>query len=199
MAAMNAIDELKAAVAQLRAAAIAEGIEPGSTLGVWLVSQEMALRTMADLVEEQSRRIEERADLVERTMRESVKLVDAEVARSKHAIQETRLAIEHSKAQTKQSEEHREAMATQVAKALFQKIEDKLKDVMLVRQVQWNRRRNWSSAALVATIMLGIFVGGMVFEGSRSDQSILTRCIKQQVPDKNGRLYCPIDVVEAGL
>ena len=196
---MNAVDGIKAAVNRLREAAIAEGIEPGSTLGVWMVSQEMALVTMADLVEEQSRRIEERADRIDQAMRDSTKLLDAEIARSKHAIQETRLAIEHSRAQTKQSEEHRESMATQLASTLYGEIEEKLNNSVIVRQVQWNRRRNWSSAALVSTIMLGLFIGGAVWEGGRTDRTILTRCIKQQVQTRDGRLYCPIDVVEEGL
>ena len=196
---MNAIDEIKAAVSRLREAAIAEGIEPGSTLGVWMVSQEMALLTMADLVEEQSRRIEERADRIDQAMRDSTKLLDAEIARSKHAIQETRLAIEHSRVQTKQSEEHRQSMATQLAGTLYGSIEEKLNNSVIVRQVQWNRRRNWSSAALVATIMLGIFVGGMVLEGSRHDRGVLARCAEEEVHDKNGRVYCPIDVLQEAL
>lgn len=47
---MNAVEELKAAILQLRAAAKAEGIEAGSTLGVWMTSQEMALMVMAETI-----------------------------------------------------------------------------------------------------------------------------------------------------
>lgn len=63
---MNVLEELKAAIARLHAAARAEGIEANSTLGVWLTSQEMAMMTLAEAMNWQVQRVEEFSGAVER-------------------------------------------------------------------------------------------------------------------------------------
>ncbi len=185
-------DVLRDAVSEMRAAMFKEGIDENGTLGVWCKALQSALIALAVLVEMQTRRIEDRAEAMTRASK-------ADEDRHSKLIAETQLAIRRSEAQTKQSEEHRQSMATQLASALYGKIEQKLNDSVIVRQVQWNRRRNWSSAALVATIMLGVFIGGAVWDGARSDRELFDRCLKQLAHDAKGQAYCPLDIVRGAL
>ena len=196
---MNVVEELKAAIERLRLAAVAEGIEPGSTLGVWLMSQEAALLTMGDLVEEQTRRIEERADLVWAALNGSTALLDKEVARSKAAVEEMRAATVAARAQAALTDERRKAEGMVLAQDVAKDIKTAISATMVIREVRWNRVQHGKAALLAALVLLAFFVGGTVWSAYRRDHATLERCFAHQVPDTTGKVYCPMDVVGGNL
>lgn len=194
---MNAVEQLKAAIVALRAAAKVEGIEPGSVLGVWMTSQEIAIMAMADTVEWQIGRIEGRLDQVVQLMAAATKRVDAEIGRSKTTMAEWHSAAAYVRSRTAESEESRKVENLRLARELGDGIKETLKTTMLAREIRFNRRQNWSAVALVASVLLACFMAGGVWTGYRSDHGVVGRCLAKQVPDEAGRyFYCRMDIVQ---
>lgn len=193
---MNAVDELKAAVLQLRAAAKAEGIEAGSTLGIWIASQEMALMAMADTVQWQVERIESRLDQVKLAMDATIARVDAETGKLKAVTGMAHAEAHQARARANEGAEVRKAETLTLAHTLAAEITKTIKTAALIREVRFNRRQNWSGVALVGAVLFAVFIGGVVWSGYRSDHAILTKCLKAQQPDETGKSYwCPMTVV----
>ena len=193
---MSAVEQLKAAIIALRTAAKAEGIEPGSVLGVWMTSQEIAIMAMADTVEWQIGRVEGRLDQVEQLMATATKRVDAEIARAKTTMAEWHSAAAYVRSRTAESEEQRKVENLKLARELGEGIKETLKTTMLAREIRFNRRQNWSAVSLVALAAFACFIAGGVWTGYRSDHGVLGKCLAKQVPDQSGQhFYCAMEVV----
>ncbi len=189
---MNVLEELKAAIARLHAAARAEGIEANSTLGVWLTSQEMAMMTLAEAMNWQVQRVEEFSGAVERAMK-------AEVERVRVAIQQCHAETALVRLKKNEAVDLLKVEKVELARELGAEISNTIKMAAMVREVRFNRRQNWSAVALVATVLLGCFVGGAVWNSYRADGSVISRCLKNQHPDENGKTYwCSMTDVLAG-
>lgn len=190
---MNAIEQLRAAVAGLRQAAIEERIEPDGALGIWLAAQVTTLEALAGLVQEQTARVEEKAAVVERAMA-------AQVERVKAAVEEARALTSRLRVEIEDSKERRKDGNLALAKELGEGIKDTLKTSLLIRERRWNRRQNWSAAALAASVLIGCFVAGVGWSDySRPGgavQDVMDRCVARKVLDEVTRQYfCPVKVV----
>ena len=183
---MTAKQHLSASLSQLQEAARVEQIERNSTLGVFLVAQEMALITLASVVESQELAIVDRAVVVERAMTVQVDVVKLEVERLRQETQRlqavTGLAVEQRK---KDSQE--------LAKELSKLISKGIKEATLIREVRFNRLQNWSAAGFLALGLFGSFVGGQVWTNSKLETRILERCERAQVLS-GGTSWCDMSI-----
>jgi len=176
--------ELKSCIEQLRRAMVSAGIGDDSPLAAWGRGQELVLLTFCRLIEEQTVRIEQRAS--------------ATAAASVKSIEEMRAATAACRAQVTLSEEQRRSERLLLATDVAGDIKKVLKESLVIREVKWNRRQNWTAAALAAAVLMGCFLGGGIWTGYYNDRAALDRCISKQVIDSAGRAYCGIEVVRGG-
>lgn len=177
---------LAASLFQLQEAARVEQIERNSTLGVFLVAQEMALMTLASVVESQQAAIGDRAVVVERAMAAQVDVVKVEVERCRQETQRLQAA-------TGLAVEQRKKDSQELAKELSKLISKGIKEATLIREVRFNRFQNWSAASFLAFCLFASFVGGQVWTNSKLEARILERCERAQVLS-GGTAWCDMTV-----
>ena len=176
--------ELMSCIEQLKRAMVSAGIDDDSPLGAWGRAQQLVLLTFSRLIEGQTVRIEQRANAVAGA---AVKSID-----------EMRAATAACRAQVTLSEEQRRSERLTLASEVAEDIKKVLKESLVIREVKWNRRQNWTAAALAAAVLMGCFIAGGIWTGYYNDRAALDRCISKQVIDSSGRAYCGIDVVRGG-
>lgn len=183
---MTTRENLAASLLQLQEAARVEQIESDSTLGVFLVAQQMTLVTMASVVESQEAAIDGRAVAIERAMSAQVNVVKAEVERCR---QETA----RLQAVTGLAVEERKKDSQDLAKELAKLISKGIKEATLIREKRFNRMQNWSAAGFLAFCLLSCFVGGQVWSNYKLDSRVLERCERNQVAG-GGTTWCDMIV-----
>ena len=176
--------ELMSCIEQLKRAMVSAGIDDDSPLGAWGRAQQLVLLTFSRLIEGQTVRIEQRANAVAGA---AVKSID-----------EMRAATAACRAQVTLSEEQRRSERLTLASEVAEDIKKVLKESLVIREVKWNRRQNWTAAALAAAVLMGCFIAGGIWTGYYNDRAALDRCISKQVIDSSGRAYCGIEVVRGG-
>ena len=176
--------ELMSCIEQLKRAMVSAGIDDDSPLGAWGRAQQLVLLTFSRLIEGQTVRIEQRANAVAGA---AVKSID-----------EMRAATAACRAQVTLSQEQRRSERLTLASEVAEDIKKVLKESLVIREVKWNRRQNWTAAALAAAVLMGCFIAGGIWTGYYNDRAALDRCISKQVIDSSGRAYCGIDVVRGG-
>ena len=176
--------ELMSCIEQLKRAMVSAGIDDDSPLGAWGRAQQLVLLTFSRLIEGQTVRIEQRANAVAGA---AVKSID-----------EMRAATAACRAQVTLSEERRRSERLVLATEVADDIKKVLKESLVIREVKWNRRQNWTAAALAAAVLMGCFVAGGIWTGYYNDRAALDRCISKQVIDSSGRAYCGMEVVRGG-
>ena len=180
--------KLQECVGKLGDAMRFEGIDAHTPLGVWCEAQQAAMLSLGQLVELQTARIEDRAEAVERSWKAQTELHGK-------AIEELRAATQACRAETARSEAKRKADGQLLAGEVATDIKKAITDTMVVREVRWNRRQNWTAAAIGAVVLMGLFVGGGIWSGYRTDQGMIGRCLTKQVVDAAGQAYCPMNVL----
>lgn len=183
---MTTRENLAASLLQLQEAARVEQIESDSTLGVFLVAQQMTLVTMASVVESQEAAIDGRAVAMERAMSAQVNVVKAEVERCR---QETA----RLQAVTGLAVEERKKDSQNLAKELAKLISKGIKEATLIREKRFNRMQNWSAAGFLAFCLLSCFVGGQVWSNYKLDSRVLERCERNKVAG-GGTTWCDMIV-----
>jgi hypothetical protein len=123
---------------------------------------------------------------------------NATAAASVKSIEEMRAATAACRAQVTLSEEQRRSQRLMLAADVAGDIKKVLKESLVIREVKWNRRQNWTAAALAAAVLMGCFVAGGLWTGYYNDRAALDRCISKQVIDSAGRAYCGMEVVRGG-
>ena len=176
--------ELMSCIEQLKRAMVSAGIDDDSPLGAWGRAQQLVLLTFSRLIEGQTVRIEQRANAV--------------AAAAVKSIDEMRAATAACRAQVTLSQEQRRSERLTLASEVAEDIKKVLKESLVIREVKWNRRQNWTAAALAAAVLMGCFIAGGIWTGYYNDRAALDRCISKQVIDSSGRAYCGIDVVRGG-
>jgi hypothetical protein len=187
------VKNLQARAAQLQETLHIEGIDPNGPLGVWSRALRSALNGLAVLVEVQADRIEDKAEGVERAML-------AEVARVKAAVEEARALTNRLKLEIEDNQERRKEENLALAKELGEGIKDTLKTALLIRERRWNRRQNWSTAMLAASVLVGCFIAGAGWNGYQRPvgavQEVMDRCVARKVLDEvTHQYFCPVKVV----
>lgn len=181
--------KLRSCVEMLAEAMRFEGIDAHTPLGVWCQALQATMLSLGRLVDMQTARIEERAEAM-------AKPWQAQTEVHSQAIEELRAATQACRAETTRSEEKRKADGQLLAGEVATDIKQAITATMVVREVQWNRRQNWTAAAITAAILVGFFVSGSVWSRYQNDRGIAERCLKKQVLDNAGHQYCPMKVVQ---
>lgn len=190
---MTMKEHLAASLFQLQEAARAEQIEKNSTLGVFLVAQEMVLITMAAVVESQQAVISDRASEMQGAMVAQEKAMASQVAVVKVEIERCRQETQRLQAVTGLAVEERKKDSQELAKELAKMISKGIKEATLIREVRFNRFQNWSAAGFLAFCVFSAFVGGQVWTNSKLEARILERCERSQVLS-GGTSWCDMSV-----
>lgn len=194
---MTAKEHLAASLFQLQEAARAEQIESNSTLGVFLVAQEMALMTLASVVETQQIVIGDRASEMQGAMVAQERVMASQVAVVKVEIERCRQETQRLQAVTGLAVEERKKDSQELAKELSKLISKGIKEATLIREVRFNRFQNWSAAGFLAFCVFAGFVGGQVWTNSKLESRILERCERTQVLS-GGTSWCDMTVARGG-
>jgi len=193
----SAVDRLRSCIIAMRTAAKAEQIDPEGPLGVWVQAQEAMLLSMADFAELQTDQIVERVGSVERSMKATVERVQAEIAKLVATREEARQETLKIREEGRLLKEERLQAGDDLAIRMSDKIQDHLKQVMLVREKRWNLRQNLRLVGMLGGVLFVVFLGGqwMAFHGDAQD--ILGRCKASPALDPVTKIaYCPMWIVE---
>jgi len=189
----KAADALRAAALETREAAWKDGIDPDGPLGAWVRSQERALAAQALMLDEQ----ETRVTYVVTTAKAAA---DGQVEVLKTTLG---LAQEHNKRaeiMVRQSESDREKLVNHTVDQLTEQVSAKLSGALVLRQRRYDRTHRWGSAALVAGVALGLFLGGYGLHAHqwRFETGSVQRCLQSAVRSADGTLFCQVKAVQAG-
>ncbi len=190
---MNAAAEaIRAASLTMRDAARKEGITPHDPLWLWCVSQEAALNALAGMLEEQ----EKQNGTV---IRDTKVVVDSQVTALKTTLQVAQEQNKRSEIMVRQSESDREKLVHHTVDQLTEQVSAKLSGALVLRQRRYDRTHRWGSAALVASIALGLFLGGYSLHGYqwRFETGSVQRCLQSAVRSADGTLFCQVKAVQA--
>lgn len=188
---------LRGRLAELDAAMFTEGIDPAGPLGVWCRAQKNAIAVLAEIAEEQSTRIVERAEAVEEGMRAGIARVDAEVVRLKAETEAARQLTLTVRSQTANLKEERLKAGDDMAVRLSDKIQDCLKTTMLVRERRWNLRQNVRLVSLGCGVLFAAFLSGQWMQGHSLGVDIIERCRTHLAVNPDTKVaYCAMTTVE---
>ena len=190
---MNAAAEaIRAASLTMRDAARKEGITPHDPLWLWCVSQEAALNALAGMLEEQEK---QNGTLI----RDTKVVVDSQVTALKTTLQVAQEQNKRSEIMVRQSESDREKLVHHTVDQLTEQVSAKLSGALVLRQRRYDRTHRWGSAALVAGVMMGLFLGGYGLHTYlwRFETGSVQRCLQSAVRSADGTLFCQVKAVQA--
>jgi len=190
---MSAASEaLRSASLSLRDAARKEGIMPHDPMWLWSISQEAALDALAALAEEQ----EKNSGVL---IRDTKVVVDSQVTALKTTLQVAQEQNKRSEIMARQSESDREKLVNHTVDQLTEQVSAKLSGALVLRQRRYDRTHRWGSAALVAGIALGLFLGGYGLHAYqwKFETGGVQRCLQSAVRSADGTLFCQVKAVQA--
>jgi len=187
-----AAEALRSASLSLRDAARKEGIMPHDPMWLWSISQEAALDALATLAEEQEKNS---GTLI----RDTKVVVDSQVTALKTTLQVAQEQNRRSEIMVRQSESDREKLVNHTVDQLTEQVSAKLSGALVLRQRRYDRTHRWGSAALVAGIALGLFLGGYGLHAYqwRFETGGVQRCLQSAVRSADGTLFCQVKAVQA--
>jgi hypothetical protein len=187
-----ASEALRSASLSLRDAARKEGIMPHDPMWLWSISQEAALDALATLAEEQ----EKNSGVL---IRDTKVVVDSQVTALKTTLQVAQEQNKRSEIMVRQSESDREKLVNHTVDQLTEQVSAKLSGALVLRQRRYDRTHRWGSAALVAGIALGVFLGGYSLHAYqwRFETGGVQRCLQSAVRSADGTLFCQVKAVQA--
>jgi len=187
-----AAEALRSASLSLRDAARKEGIMPNDPMWLWSISQEAALDALATLAEEQEKNS---GTLI----RDTKVVVDSQVTALKTTLQVAQEQNRRSEIMVRQSESDREKLVNHTVDQLTEQVSAKLSGALVLRQRRYDRTHRWGSAALVAGIALGLFLGGYSLHAYqwRFETGSVQRCLQSAVRSADGTLFCQVKAVQA--
>jgi len=187
-----ASEALRSASLSLRDAARKEGIMPHDPMWLWSISQEAALDALATLAEEQ----EKNSGAL---IRDTKVVVDSQVTALKTTLQVAQEQTKRSEIMARQSESDREKLVNHTVDQLTEQVSAKLSGALVLRQRRYDRTHRWGSAALVAGIALGLFLGGYGLHAYqwKFETGGVQRCLQSAVRSADGTLFCQVKAVQA--
>jgi len=187
-----AAEALRSASLSLRDAARKEGIMPNDPMWLWPISQEAALDALATLAEEQEKNS---GTLI----RDTKVVVDSQVTALKTTLQVAQEQNRRSEIMVRQSESDREKLVNHTVDQLTEQVSAKLSGALVLRQRRYDRTHRWGSAALVAGIALGLFLGGYGLHAYqwKFETGGVQRCLQSAVRSADGTLFCQVKAVQA--
>lgn len=194
---MNEVDKLRASVLRLHEAAAIERIEPGSTLGVWIEAQEIALKALADVVHEQNTRLLDRVEVIGKALSTLLDVAHAETSRLKARSEASRQQMLTIREDATLLKEERLKATDDMAVRLSDKIQKCLETTMLVRERRWNLRQNLGLVAVGFGLLFSAFLAGEWTQGHNMGQDIIRRCGTHLAVDPGTKIaYCAMSTVE---
>jgi len=181
-----AAEDLRASAEDMEQAAWREGIDPSGPLGVWVTALRHALVNLADISEKHSQGVTE-------TIRNTQKLVDGEIKQLREANKQAVHAMNEAKAALSRAKVEAETVTLKTIQDLGPQILKGIREAVVIRERQYNRKVEWRRASLVAVAVLGLFLGGYswrAWQNSSNASDALARCLKQPFAAPNGDRYC---------
>ena len=148
------------------------------------------IAAMISVMEDQTARVETKALVVEASMK-------AEVERVKVTNEASRQETLRLRSEGALLKEERLKAGDDLAVRMSDKIQDHLKDTVLIRERRWNLFQNLKLVGIFAGVLFTVFLGGQwtVFHGDA--RTILERCQASPAIDPVTKVaYCPMWVIE---
>ena len=125
--------------------------------------------------------------------------MDGQVEVLKTTLQVAQEHNKRSEIMVRQSESDREKLVNHTVDQLTEQVSAKLSGALVLRQRRYDRTHRWGSAALVAGIALGLFLGGYGLHAYqwRFETGSVQRCLQSAVRSSDGTLFCQVRAVQA--
>ena len=180
-------DRLRHAIDSLDAAARADRILPGSTLGAWVAAQKdllNALYVMEEGREEHFRTFGEQLQVV---IDGAKAFADTEAERARTEINKLNLYV--SKAELNLAQAQGESV-----KAIGDGIAERMSGALVIREKAYNRTKHFTTTLMATAALLGTLLGGYAWSShdhaTSMEAQLWARCRASLVTDKQGRLLC---------
>ncbi|MBV8457335.1 MAG: hypothetical protein JO122_12045 [Acetobacteraceae bacterium] len=173
-------ERLMRATEALDRAAAEERIEPESTLGVWVASQREVLSALYEQERDRKAQIQQLIDNARATAEARAREVQA---------LNRRMEIQQQDLETKTVRSLTDAVAT------------KLKEVLVIREIRWNKKARVRSWLAAGALMLSLVIGGYTWRALQDSDAVsaYSRCYRETVKDPGtGKLYCPVETMLGG-
>jgi len=196
VAAVNpAVEQLRAAVERLLREGRAEGIEPDGPLGVWLDAQAEALQGFAAILDGQEARFDQALARIEAANKSELAKLAAAVVLAREAAQQGELAVMQARNAQVLLVVERENLVQRMIKETLPMFVERLKEVLVIRETQWNRRKESVRFALAGLLFVVVFAGGYGLSvwHDLDHFAAYDRCLATAFP-VDGNLYCQLDV-----
>ena len=181
-----AAEELRASAEDMEQAAWRTGLTPEEPLGIWVISLRRTLTNLANLSEGE-------AEGVNSVVQGTRHLVDAEIEQLRQANKQAVHAMNEAKAALSRAEVDAKNLTLKTIQDLGPQILKGIREAVVIRERQYNRKVEWRRAGLVAAAVLGLFLGGYswrAWQDGNSASDALVRCLKQPFQAPNGDRYC---------
>jgi hypothetical protein len=190
------VAQLKATVEHLTAAGRAEGIEPDGPLGRWLEAQAQSLSTLADLLEEQSAKIDETLSRIASAAGEETEQLRVAIAAAKETTSQADRALQLARNLQIGAITEQENVTIRMIDQTLPLFVERLQKVLVIREQRWNsdvRRRRYAAAgALVLTVFLAGF--GLSWWQDSDRVAAMDQCLAHPL-QASGHYYCSIDTL----
>jgi hypothetical protein len=191
----QAVEQLRSAVERLRREGRAEGIEPGGPLGAWLDAQAETLQGLGAILDGQEARFDQALAKIEAANKSELEKLTAAVDLAREAAQQGKLAVMQARNAQVLLVVERENLVQRMIKETLPMFVERLKEALVIRETQWNRRKESVRFALAGLMFVAVFVGGygVSFWRDLDYLSGYDRCLATAFP-ADGHFYCLLDV-----
>jgi len=188
-------DRLRNAIDNLDAAATAERILPGSTLGTWVAAQKDLLNALYVMEEGREEHFRLFGEQLQAVVDGAKATTDAEAMRMRAEVNKLILYI--SKGELNLAEAQSKSVD-----AIGDGIAARIQGALVIREKAYNRTKHFTTSLLAAAVLLGTLLGG--YGWSSHDQAnsleaqLWARCKASVVTNKQGHLLCSPSILLEG-
>ena len=180
-------DRLRHAIDSLDAAARADRILPGSTLGAWVAAQKDLLNALYVMEEGREEHFRAFGEQLQAVIDGAKAIADTEAQRARTEV--NKLSLYLSKAELNLAEAQNKSV-----EAIGDGIAARIQGALVIREKAYNRTKHFTTTLLATAALLGTLLGGYAWSSHDHANSIEAllwkRCKASVVADKQGHLLC---------
>lgn len=185
----GAAEELRRAADEMEKTAWIEGVEPGTSLGVFVSAQKQALVKQADMVESFERAISAKVD-------SAGAAAAAELAKLQVGLRVAKELQEQAKQAVLVGEVRREDLVAKALEAHWPQLVQALKPWLVWRETRFNYWSKWGTALAASVVVIGVAGGAYGFRAWQDEAATtaLARCASSGLKaGGDGRRLCYLD------
>lgn len=180
-------DRLRNAIDGLDAAAKAERIAPGSTLGTWVAAQKDLLNALYVMEEGREEHFRLFGEQLQAAVDGAKATVDAEAQRMRTEVNKLQQYIAKGELDLAQAQ-------SRSVEAIGDGIAERIQGALVIREKAYNRTKHFTTTLMATAALLGTLLGGYAWSShdhaTSMEAQLWARCRASLVTDKQGRLLC---------